>query len=70
MMHVGAFSAHLALGSELVDWYRNSLLVPHRQLLMDLWPCTDDITFLNKQKNRPIKILQPGQVETYNVFGR
>ena len=39
---VTTFSTRLGLGSELVDWYRDTTSVPFGHLLIDLSPRTDD----------------------------
>ena len=41
-MQVSTLSAHMGLGSELVDWYRDATSVPYGHLLIDLSPRTDD----------------------------
>ena len=41
-MQVITLSTQLALGSKLVDWYRDATSVPFRHLLIDLSPQTDD----------------------------
>ena len=41
-MQVTSLSTQLGLGSELVDWYRDSTSVPFGHLLIDLSPRTDD----------------------------
>ena len=41
-MQVTTLGAHLVLGSELVDWYREATYVPFGHLLIDLSPRTDD----------------------------
>ena len=42
VMQATTFSTQLALGSELVDWYRDATSVPFGHLLIDLSPRTDD----------------------------
>ena len=42
VMQVKTLSAHLRLGSELVDWYRDATSVPYDHLLIYLSPRTDD----------------------------
>ena len=42
VMQVTTLSTQLALGSELVDWYRDATSVPFGHLLIDLLPRTDD----------------------------
>ena len=42
VMQLSTLSAHLGLGSELVDWYRDATSVPYGHLLIDLSPRTDD----------------------------
>ena len=42
VMQVTTLSTQLALGSELVDWYRDATSVPFGHLLIDLSPRTDD----------------------------
>ena len=42
LMQVTTLSTQLGLGSELVDWYRNSTSVAFGHLLIDLSPRTDD----------------------------
>ena len=42
VMQVTTFSTQLALGSELVDWYRDATSVLFGHLLIDLSPPTDD----------------------------
>ena len=41
VMQITKLSAQLALGSELVDWYRDATSVSHGNLLTDLSPRTD-----------------------------
>ena len=41
-MQVSTLSAHLGLGSELVDWYQDATSVPYDHSLIDLSPRTDD----------------------------
>ena len=41
-MQVTTLSTQLGVGSELVDWYRDSTSVPFGHLLIDLSPRTDD----------------------------
>ena len=42
VMQVTTLSTQLGLGSELVDWYRETTSVPFGHLLIDLSPRTDD----------------------------
>ena len=42
VMQVTTLSTQLALGSDLVDWYRDASSVPFGHLLIDLSPRTDD----------------------------
>ena len=42
VMQVSTLSAQLRLGSELVDWYRDTTSVPYGHLLIDMSPRTDD----------------------------
>ena len=42
VMQVTTLGAHLGLGSELVDWYRDAMSVPFGHVLLDLSPRTDN----------------------------
>ena len=42
VMQVSTLSAHLGLGSELPDWYREATSVPYGHFLIDLLPRTGD----------------------------
>ena len=42
VMQISTLSAHLGLGSEIVDWYRDAASVLYGHLLVDLSPRTDN----------------------------
>ena len=43
LMQIGRLSAQLALGLEIVDWYRDATSVPYGHFLIDLSPRTHDL---------------------------
>ena len=59
-MQVATLGAHLGLGSELVDWYRNATSVPFGHLLIDLSPRTDDrLRYCTNSGSVPSKFFIP-----------
>ena len=64
VMQVSTFSAHLGLGSELVDWYRGATSVPYGHLLIDLSPRTDDrLRYCTNTGSIPSKIYIPDRLK-------
>ena len=63
-MQVTTLSTQLGLGSELVDWYRDTTSVPFGQLLFDLSPQTDDrLRYCTNSGSVPSKLCIPESLE-------
>ena len=59
-MQAITLSAQLALGSKLVDWYRDATSTPHGQLLIDLPPRKiRSTTLLHKHSMNSFKVFYP-----------
>ena len=59
-MQVTTLGAHLGLGSELVDWYRDATSVPFGHLLIDFSPRTDDrLWYCTNSGSVPSKLCIP-----------
>ena len=64
VMQVSTLSAHLGLGSELVDWYPDATAVPYGHLLIDLSPRPDDrLRYCTNTGSMPSKFLIKDQLK-------
>ena len=64
VMQVSTLSAHLGLGLELVDWYRDATSVPYGHLLIDLSPRTDNrLGFCTNTGSIPSKFHLPDRLK-------
>ena len=64
VMQVSTLSAQLALGSALVDWYREAISVPYGHLLIDLSPRTDDrLRYCTNTGSIPSKFYIPDRLK-------
>ena len=64
VMQVITLGAQLGLGSELVDWYRDSTSVPFGHLLIDLSPRTDNrLRFCTDSWSVPSKLFVPDRLK-------
>ena len=64
VMQVSTLSAHLELGSELVEWYQEATSVPYIHLLIDLSPRTDDgLRYCTNTGSIPSKTSIPEQLK-------
>ena len=67
-MQVTTLSTQLALGSELVDWYRDATSVPFGDMLIDLSPRTDDrLRYCTKTGSIPSKFYMPDQLKQSKI---
>ena len=64
LMQVTTLSTQLALGSELVDWYRDATSVPFGHLLIDLSPRTEDrLRYCTNSGSVPSKFYIPERLK-------
>ena len=69
VMHVSTLSAHLGLGSELVDWHRDATSVSYGHFLIDLSPRTDDrLRYCANTGYIPSKLYIPDQLKQSKVL--
>ena len=69
VMQITTLGAHLGLGSELVDWYRDAKSVPFGHLLIDLSPRTDDrLRYRTNSGSVPSKIYIPERLKHFRTL--
>ena len=69
MMQVSTLSAHLGLGSKLVDWYQDAPSVPYGHLLIDLSPRTDDkLRHCTNTGSIPSKLFIPDRLKQSKIL--
>ena len=69
LMQVTTLSTQLGLGSELVDWYRDTTSVPSGHLLIDLSPRTDDrLRYCTNTGSIPSKFYFPDRPKQSKVL--
>ena len=69
VMQVTTLSAQLGLCWELVDWYRDATPAPFGQLLIDLWPRTDDrLRYCTNTGSIPSKFYIPDRLKQSTIL--
>ena len=69
VVQVSTLNAQLVLGSELVDWHRETTFAPYGHLLIDLSPRTDDrLRYCKNTGSIPSKIYIPNQLKESEIL--
>ena len=69
VMQISTLSAHLGLGSELVDWYRDATSILYGQFLIDLSPRTDNkLRYFTDTGSIPSKFFIPDRLKQSEIL--